>query len=75
MHLDLKPANLVYVKEGGKKDDEKMVLKVIDFGASQFIDEEQQEETEQNQREVDRANVCRWFVTNDPLTTAYYQVD
>uniref|UniRef100_A0A914HMA6 Protein kinase domain-containing protein n=1 Tax=Globodera rostochiensis TaxID=31243 RepID=A0A914HMA6_GLORO len=65
MHLDLKPYNLVYVREGKNQ-----LMKAIDFGASQFINEEARD---QQGHEVQQANACKWFVVNDPLTTKLYQ--
>ncbi|KAL3069258.1 hypothetical protein niasHT_034488 [Heterodera trifolii] len=64
MHLDLKPSNLVFVREGTQS-----LMKAIDFGASQFIDEY----GEQRNSAEKQANACKWFVSNDPLTTEWYQ--
>uniref|UniRef100_A0A183BS78 Protein kinase domain-containing protein n=1 Tax=Globodera pallida TaxID=36090 RepID=A0A183BS78_GLOPA len=67
MHLDLKPYNLVYVREGKNQ-----LMKAIDFGASQFINEEARDRQQQGHA-VQQANACKWFVVNDPLTTKLYQ--
>jgi serine/threonine protein kinase len=56
MHLDLKPANMIYVKmpaTDGVGGGFKKVLKIIDFGGSEFIPKEL------DQVEEKRANSCK----------------
>ena len=54
IHLDLKPKNMLYVKEDDGKGGHKMTLKIIDFGGSEFIPENSEINIEK------RANVCKF---------------
>jgi serine/threonine protein kinase len=64
MHLDLKPANMVYVKVPMSRNGRvggggfKRVLKIIDFGGSEFIPKEV------DQMEKKRGNSCKIRTVN-----------